>query len=33
MSQERFRDLHLVRDEVVYIVPKEITVFENDRAS
>jgi len=33
MSQERFRDLHLVKDEIVYIVPKEVTVFEKDRAS
>jgi sulfate transport system ATP-binding protein len=32
MSQERFRDLHLVKDEVVFIVPKEITVFETGEA-
>jgi len=28
MSQDRFRDLHLVKDEVIYVIPKELTVFE-----
>ncbi|MGD0956924.1 MAG: sulfate ABC transporter ATP-binding protein [Candidatus Acidiferrales bacterium] len=30
MSQERFRDLHLVKDEIVFIVPRDLTVFQNN---
>jgi len=30
MSQERLRDLQLVKDEVVFIVPKEVAVFRKN---
>jgi sulfate/thiosulfate transport system ATP-binding protein len=33
MSQEQFRALQLVKDEVVFIIPKEITVFEKGEAT
>jgi len=33
MSQERLRDLHLVKDEVVFIVPRKVTVFPKHGAS
>jgi hypothetical protein len=29
MSQEKFRDLQLSKDETVFIVPKEVKVFHN----
>ncbi len=28
MSQEKFRDLHLAKEETVFIVPKELKVFQ-----
>jgi sulfate transport system ATP-binding protein len=28
MSQEKFRDLHLSKEETVFIVPKELKVFQ-----
>jgi sulfate/thiosulfate transport system ATP-binding protein len=30
MSQERFRDLSLIKGEEVFVVPKELTIFRND---
>lgn len=33
MSQERLRDLRLVKDEVVFIVPKEVAVFQKNEPS
>jgi sulfate/thiosulfate transport system ATP-binding protein len=30
MSQERFRDLQLVKDETVFVIPKDVTVFEKN---
>jgi sulfate transport system ATP-binding protein len=31
MSQERFRDLHLVKDEAVFIIPRDVAVFQDDK--
>jgi hypothetical protein len=28
MSQDRFRNLHLVKDEAVFVSPKDVKVFE-----
>lgn len=33
MSQERLRDLRLVKDEVVFVVPKEVAVFRGNQSS
>ena len=33
MSQERFQELHLVKDEVVFVAPKELAVFGQNQAS
>jgi hypothetical protein len=33
MSQERFQDLRLAKNEPVFITPKAIAVFQKDRAS
>lgn len=33
MSQERLRDLRLVKDEVVFIIPKEVAVFRKNGTS
>ena len=30
MSQERLRDLKLVKDEVVFIIPREVAVFRKN---
>ena len=30
MSQERFRALNLLKDEVVFVTPKEVKVFSED---
>ena len=28
MSQERFRNLQLIKDEAVFVIPKDLKVFE-----
>jgi hypothetical protein len=28
MSQDRFRNLHLLKDEAVFVIPKDVKVFE-----
>ena len=32
MSQERFRDLQLIKDEAVFVIPKDVKVFANHEA-
>ena len=31
MPQERFRSLHLLKDESVFVIPKDVRVFEKGR--
>jgi len=33
MSQQRLRELQLVKDEVIFVIPKEVAVFRNNRPS
>jgi sulfate/thiosulfate transport system ATP-binding protein len=33
MSQDRLRELQLVKDEVIFVIPKEVAVFRNNRLS
>jgi hypothetical protein len=33
VSQERYRALQLIKDDAVYVIPKDVRVFETRRAS
>jgi len=33
MPQERFRSLHLLRDETVFLIPRDVRVFEKGRTA
>ena len=33
ISQERFQNLHLVRDEAVFVIPKDVRVFQKSVAT